>query len=110
MSEGKFDAALIILRGIVDHPGTDRLTIYEDFKADKLDEFKAAISVLEAAGKMNPEWWLMMAGQLSGINFSNQHPEVALVWLKQTFRALLESLPDEEPTVAASRKVKEEGR
>ena len=55
-----------------------------------------AANVLEAAGKMNPEWWLMMAGQLSGINFSNQHPEVALVWLKQTFRALLEALPDEE--------------
>ena len=53
MSAGKFDAALIILRGIVDHPGTDRLTIYEDFKADKLDEFKAAISVLEAAGKVD---------------------------------------------------------
>jgi hypothetical protein len=49
----KFDAALIILQGIVDCPGTQRLTIYEDFKADKLDEFKAAISVLEAAGKVD---------------------------------------------------------
>jgi hypothetical protein len=55
MSAGKFDAALIILRGIVDHPEMDRLTIYEDFKADKLDEFKAAISVLEAAGKVDKD-------------------------------------------------------
>ena len=99
MSEGKFDAAVNRLSVMADR----------DFAngAPHRGQFRAAIALLEAAGKMNPEWWLMMAGQLSGINFSNQHPEVALVWLKQTFRALLESLPDEEPTVAASRKVKE---
>jgi len=87
MSKGKFDAAIHILAG-------------ERCMASKTEgeqaDLWAAIRVLEAAGKMNPEWWLMMAGQLSGINFSNQHPEVALVWLKQTFRALLDALPDEE--------------
>jgi hypothetical protein len=82
---GTLDAALKTLRW-------EREWIESEADAAQI---KAAIRILEAAGKMNPEWWLMMAGQLSGINFSNQHPEVALVWLKQTFRALLDALPDE---------------
>ena len=49
----KFDAALIILQGIVDCPGTQRVTLYADFIADKLDELKVAIRVLEAAGKVD---------------------------------------------------------
>ena len=81
----KFDAAITLLRVFADNPSVP--------KGDK-ESFLSAQPVLEAAGTMNSEWWLMTAGQLSGINFSNQHPEVALVWLKQTFRALLDALPD----------------
>ena len=86
MSAGKFDAAINCLSVMADR----------DFAngAPHRGQFRVAIRVLEAAGTMSSEWWLMTAGGLSTYNFSNQHPEVALVWLKQTFRALLESLPD----------------
>ena len=90
----KFDAALIILQGIVDCPGTQRLTIYEDFKADKLDEFKAAISVLEAAGKVDKAKSIEALNGyfafLSIHGFTETDPLVVSVY------ALLDALPDEE--------------
>ena len=74
-----------------------------------------AATVLEAAGKVDKDRALRVLATLlqryvMGMGTMPELERDLADGAARQIRALLEALPDEEPTVAASRKVKEEGR
>jgi len=95
----RFDAAINCLSVMADR----------DFAngAPHRGQFRAAIRVLEAAGKIEGPKILVQVIQDLATILEREGRTTFAQWLRKAVLPILSALPDEEPTVAASRKVKE---